>query len=77
MDENQDTYRDDTIPLFLSFCIEQYAHHMKIDGESAMQCLLNSGALNYLQENYEVFQTQGPQWISEEILEYLSRHDKI
>lgn len=74
MDEKTSTYREDTIPLFLSFCIEQYAHQKGIDGKEAMTLLLKSDALKYLQDNYEILHTQSPQWIVEEINEYLSNH---
>ena len=75
MEENgKKTRRDDTIPLFLSFCIEQYAHRQQIGGADAMRLLLDSGALNYLEDNYEALHTQSPQWILEEVTSYLSTH---
>lgn len=30
--------KEDAIPLFLSFCIEQYKSMKKITGEQALQC---------------------------------------
>lgn len=69
--DNERKYKDDTIPLFLSFCIEQYAKQKGVAGECAMRELLDSGALNYLEENYEPIHSQGPEWILEEINEYL------
>lgn len=65
---------EDTIPLFLSFCIEQYKTRKSIPGEKAMEILSDTGALDYLAENYEVLHTQSPQWICEEIEEYLTNH---
>lgn len=65
---------EDTIPLFLSFCIEQYKKAKNISGEEAMKRLLNSGTLDYLEKNYEVLHTQGPQWLVEEMDEYIRNH---
>ena len=67
-------HRADTIPLFLSFCIEQYAHKNGISGDAAMTRLLKSGALHYLEDNYDIIHTQGPQWILEEIDLFLTNH---
>lgn len=39
-----------------------------------MAILSESGALDYLERNYEVIHTQSPQWILEEIEEYLRNH---
>lgn len=65
---------EDSIPLFLSFCIEQYKAAKGISGEEAMETLMHTGALDYLAENYEVIHTQSPQWILEEINEYVNQH---
>ena len=67
---------EDTIPLFLSFCIEQYKTAKSISGENAMEILSDTGALDYLADNYEVIHTQSPQWICEEIEEYINSHAK-
>jgi hypothetical protein len=66
--------RKDTIPLFLAFCVEQYKNAQKISGERAYNALKDTGALNYLEHNYEVIHTQSPQWILEEINEYVNNH---
>jgi hypothetical protein len=65
---------DDAIPLFLSFCIEQYKHAKQLSGKESMQILESSGALRYLEENYGVIHTQSPQWIVEDIMNYLTNH---
>ena len=72
--DSKTEFREDTIPLFLSFCIEQFAHQQGLDGESAMRVLLDAGALEFLQTNYEAIHTQSPQWILEEINQFLSKH---
>lgn len=68
----QNKYPDDTIPLFLSFCIEQYKQAHGLSGQKAMEALADSGALAYLENNYEVIHSQSPQWILEEIDEYIT-----
>lgn len=40
-----------------------------------MEQLSESGTLKYLEENYEVIHTQSPQWILEEIDEFLTKHN--
>ena len=65
---------EDTIPLFLSFCIEQYKEAKGLSGEKAMNILLHSGVIDYLERNYEVLHTQSPQWILEEMDEYIQNH---
>lgn len=67
---------EDTIPLFLSFCIEQYKNAKSITGAEAMEVMRETGALDYLERNYEVVHTQSPQWIREEIEEYVNAHTK-
>jgi len=65
---------ENTIPLFISFCIEQYKKSKSIPGKQAMELLSGTGVLDYLERNYEVIHTQSPQWILEEIEDYLSKH---
>lgn len=68
---------EDAIPLFLSFCIEQYKEANHLSGKDAMIRLSDSGALDYLENNYEVIHTQSPQWILEEINDYIRTHTAI
>lgn len=68
---------EDTIPLFLSFCIEQYKNAKKISGEDSLNILQQTGALDYLERNYEVIHTQNPQWILEEIIEFVNEHKDL
>lgn len=69
--------KEDTIPLFLSFCIEQYKNAKGISGEEAMKILSDTGTLKYLENNYDVIHTQSPQWILEEISEFINHHTSI
>lgn len=66
--------RTDTIPLFLSFCVEQYKAAHGLTGREAMERLLVCGAFDYLEDNYEVLHSQSPQWILEEIEDYVNKH---
>ena len=68
---------EDTIPLFLSFCIEQYKVHKSISGKQAMELLSATGTIDYLERNYDVLHTQSPQWLIEEIDEYILNHPTI
>ncbi len=45
-----------------------------ITGEESMKILSETGTLDYLMQNYEVIHTQSPQWIREEIMDYVNRH---
>lgn len=68
--------KEDAIPYFLSFCIEEYKKMKSISGEEAMEILFNTGTLTYLERNYEVLHSQSPEWIREEINEYVNNHKK-
>lgn len=68
---------EDTIPLFLSFCIEQYKNAKGLSGHEAMEVLQKVGALDYLERNYEVLHTQGHKWLIEEIDEYIQNHKSV
>lgn len=70
--EHHKPLKKDTIPLFLSFCIEQYKNAKNLDGQHAMQKLSDLGVLNYLRDNYEILHTQSPQWINEEIDNFIN-----
>lgn len=76
MEQTKKTYPDDAVPLFLSFCIEQYKQTKGVSGAEAMEELSAFGTLEYLKENYEVIHTQSPQWIIEEIEEFIIKHKK-
>ena len=68
---------EDAIPLFISFCIEQFKDAQKISGKEAMEILLNHGVIDYLTRNYEVLHTQSPQWLLEEINEFINNHPRV
>lgn len=59
------------IAYFLSFCIEQYKNAKELTGCEAMPRLADTGALDYLNEHYEILHTQSWQWILEDIDDYI------
>jgi len=61
----------DAIPVFIAFCIEQYAHEKGISGQQAMQIFDKAGILEYLKEHYEILHTQGSHWLLKEIDEII------
>lgn len=70
---NNDGYKD-AIAYFLAFCVEIYKNAHSLSGEEASAVLSESGALEYLEENYDVVHTQSHHWILADIEEYLSTH---
>lgn len=64
----------DAIAYFLTFCVEIYKNAHSLSGEKALVVLSESGALDYLEKNYDVIHTQSHQWILADIDDYLSTH---
>ncbi len=62
------------IAYFLAFCVEIYKNAHSLSGNEASTVLSGSGALDYLEENYDVIHTQSHHWILADIEEYLSTH---
>lgn len=62
------------IAYFLAFCVEIYKNAHSLNGDEASTVLSESGALDYLEENYDVIHTQSYHWILADIEEYLSNH---
>ena len=58
---------DDSISLFLTFCIEQYAHLKGILGAKSMKILSDAGILEYVSKHYETLHTESIQWILNDI----------
>ena len=58
---------DDSISLFLTFCIEQYAHLKGILGAKSMKILSDAGILEYLSKHYETLHTESIQRILNDI----------
>lgn len=60
------------ISYFLAFCVEIFKKAHSLTGEVASMVLSESGALDYLEKNYDVIHTQSHHWILADIEEYLS-----
>jgi len=58
---------DDTIPAFVTFCIEQYKTHKNLSGGEAMRMLADAGVLEYLAEHYEALHLESTRWILNDI----------
>lgn len=58
---------DDTIPAYVTFCIEQYKRYKNISGEEAMQTLSDSGVLEYLEEHYDALHLESTDWVLKDI----------
>lgn len=67
---------DDSIPLFLSFAIEQFKNHQGISGEEAAEVLDRAGVLTHLAEYYDVLHTQSAQWLVEEMDDMVAHYNK-
>ena len=57
---------------FVSFCIEEYATARGITGVEAFDYFKRYGLIQYLIEFYNPLNTQGTEWLIEEIDEYVS-----
>lgn len=58
---------DDSIPVFLSFAIEEYGRRKGIGASAASELMARAGVLSHLAENYDVMHTQGVDWLVGEI----------
>lgn len=58
---------DESIPVFVSFAIEQYKKYKGISGKEAMETLSEYGILEHLEEFYDVLHLHGHQWLMQEI----------
>lgn len=67
--------RNDDIAYFISFCIELYKNANDLKGAEVSNIFNTTGLTEFLAENFESVHTQSPQWILEEINEFLSTHN--
>lgn len=67
------THNDD-IAFFLAFCIEIFKKAKCMCGAKVSHLFNETGLTEFLAANFEPIHTQSPQWILEEIDEYLSCH---
>ena len=71
-----DAYTGDvSVPMFITFAIEQYKHSKGISGEEAAKILSKAGVLRHLEEYYDVLHTQSAPWLIAEMDEMIANHD--
>lgn len=63
---------DDTIPSFVTFCIEQYKKYKNLSGERAYNLLSSSGVIEYLAKYYDALHLESRQWIMKTIDELVT-----
>lgn len=68
---------DESVPMFITFAIEQYKNYKGISGEEAVEILAKAGVLNHLEEYYDVLHTQSAQWLMSEIDEMVSNINEV
>ncbi len=67
--------QDDDKAYFISFCIELYKNANNMTGAEVSRLFAETNLTDYLLINFEPIHTQAPQWILEEINDYLSAHN--
>ena len=70
--------RNNTPPilLFLTFCLENYKNHKKIDAGEALSLFNKYDVLEYLENVYDTLHTQSKEYIIAEIDEYKKKRKK-
>lgn len=63
--------KDKDIALFVSFCIEEYKTAQGMTGEQVLDLFSRYGVIDYLSKCFEPLHTQGRQWLTEEINEFI------
>jgi len=61
---------------FVTYCIETYKGRKNLDGKSAYQKLSKTGAIEYIDTNYDALHTFGDEYIMWNIDEYLNNQKK-
>lgn len=65
---------NDDIAYFVAFCIEIYKNAKGMAGGDVSHLFTETGLTDFLVDNFQSIHTQSPQWILDEIKEYLSTH---
>lgn len=65
---------NDDVAYFIAFCIETYKNTTGLTGGEVSLLFSDTGLIEFLANNFEPLHTQSPQWIMEEINDYLSTH---
>lgn len=61
---------------FYTYCLENYAIRKRISGMRAWLCFKESGADEYIIDNYDLLHTQGLDYILDDIQRYINRRKK-
>lgn len=61
---------------FYTYCLENYAIRKRISGMRAWLCFKESGADEYIIDNYDLLHTQGMDYILDDIQRYINRRKK-
>jgi len=62
---------------FIIYCIETYKSRKKLDGKAAYQKLKETGAIEYIDKNYDALHTFGDEHIIWNIDEFLKNHKML
>ena len=60
---------------FVIYCIETYKGRKNLDGKTAYITLKKTGAIDYIDNNYNALHTFGDEFIIWNIEEYLKNHE--
>lgn len=63
----------DKTGYFIAFCVELYKNAHSLTGEEVVNIFSNQRVMKYLSDNYEVLHTQSPQWILEELNDFIKK----
>jgi hypothetical protein len=63
---------NDNVAYFIAFCVELYKGNTGMKGSHTAILFRDSNLTKFLEENFEPIHTQSPQWILDEINDYLS-----
>lgn len=63
---------NDNVAYFIAFCMETYKNANNMHGGDVSRLFSETGLTEFLIANFEPIHSQSPQWILEEIDEYLS-----
>lgn len=68
--------KEKDIALFVAFCIEEYGAYKGMTGRQVLDLFSQYGVTDYLSKCFEPLHTQGRQWLTEEIDEYIGIREK-
>ena len=63
-------------PMYKPYCLENYAISKRISGLSAWTIFKESGADDYVIENYDLLHTQGLEYLLDDIQRFIKRRKR-